>query len=101
MSIETTVMLFAIVLPFAIFAGVLGWAQSRTNEFEPELHSTRCRMREPPTELASQGPPACPSCGKPMAFARTVPRFGRHPELRSFWCAPCQEVSTISIGDGT
>jgi hypothetical protein len=23
-------MLFAIVIPFAIFAGVLGWAQSRT-----------------------------------------------------------------------
>jgi hypothetical protein len=30
MPIETAVMLFAIVLPFAIFAGVLGWAQSRT-----------------------------------------------------------------------
>jgi hypothetical protein len=30
MSMETTVMLFAIVLPFAIFAGVLGWAQSST-----------------------------------------------------------------------
>jgi multisubunit Na+/H+ antiporter MnhC subunit len=30
MPIETAVMLFAIVIPFAIFAGVLGWAQSRT-----------------------------------------------------------------------
>lgn len=30
MSWETTVMLFVIVIPFAIFAGVLGWAQSRT-----------------------------------------------------------------------
>jgi hypothetical protein len=30
MPIETAVMLFAIVIPFALFAGVLGWAQSRT-----------------------------------------------------------------------
>jgi hypothetical protein len=30
MLIETAVMLFAIVIPFALFAGVLGWAQSRT-----------------------------------------------------------------------
>ncbi len=30
MSMQTAVMLFAIVIPFAIFAGVLGWAQSRT-----------------------------------------------------------------------
>jgi multisubunit Na+/H+ antiporter MnhC subunit len=30
MPIDTAVMLFAIVIPFAIFAGVLGWAQSRT-----------------------------------------------------------------------
>lgn len=29
MPTETAVMLFAIVIPFAIFAGVLGWAQSR------------------------------------------------------------------------
>jgi hypothetical protein len=29
MLTETAVMLFAIVIPFAIFAGVLGWAQSR------------------------------------------------------------------------
>jgi len=27
---ETAVTLFAIVIPFAIFAGVLGWAQSRS-----------------------------------------------------------------------
>ena len=30
MSIQTAVTLFAIVIPFAIFAGVLGWAQSTT-----------------------------------------------------------------------
>jgi multisubunit Na+/H+ antiporter MnhC subunit len=30
MPMETAVMLFAIVIPFAVFAGVLGWAQSRT-----------------------------------------------------------------------
>jgi hypothetical protein len=30
MSVETAITLFAIVIPFAIFAGVLGWAQSRT-----------------------------------------------------------------------
>ena len=66
---------------------------------EPGLHSAQCHMSEFPTEVASQRPPACPSCGKPMALARTVPRLGRHPELRSFWCAPCREVSTISVED--
>jgi hypothetical protein len=30
MSMQTAVMLFAIVIPFVIFAGVLGWAQSTT-----------------------------------------------------------------------
>ena len=30
MPIETAVMLFAILISFAIFTGVLGWAQSRT-----------------------------------------------------------------------
>jgi hypothetical protein len=30
MPVETAIMLFAIVIPFAILAGVLGWAQSRT-----------------------------------------------------------------------
>ena len=30
MPMETAVTLFAIVIPFTIFAGVLGWAQSRS-----------------------------------------------------------------------
>jgi hypothetical protein len=31
MPIETALVLLAIVVPFAVFAGVLAWAQSRTN----------------------------------------------------------------------
>ncbi len=31
MPLETVVTLFAIVVPFAIFAAALAWAQSRTN----------------------------------------------------------------------
>ena len=30
--------------------------------------------------------PHCPSCGKPMLLARTVPRAASLPELRSFEC---------------
>jgi hypothetical protein len=41
MSWETTVMLFVIVIPFAIFAGVLGWAQSRTKLIERIYHRGR------------------------------------------------------------
>ncbi len=31
MPLENALILFAIVVPFAIFAAVLAWAQSRTN----------------------------------------------------------------------
>ena len=30
--------------------------------------------------------PDCPSCGKPMRFARAVPRFASLPELRTYNC---------------
>ena len=32
---------------------------------------------------------ACPSCGAPMRFLRTVPPFGGLPELQTFACRPC------------
>jgi transposase-like protein len=32
---------------------------------------------------------ACPSCGAPMRFLRTVPRLRGLPELQTFECRPC------------
>jgi hypothetical protein len=34
-----------------------------------------------------------------MTFARTVPRLGPLPELRSFHCLACREVSTVPIDE--
>jgi multisubunit Na+/H+ antiporter MnhC subunit len=34
MPIETAMTLFAIVIPFAVFAGVLAWVQSRTGRID-------------------------------------------------------------------
>ncbi|HXQ83784.1 MAG TPA: hypothetical protein VN769_06920 [Xanthobacteraceae bacterium] len=31
----------------------------------------------------------CPSCGRSMRLASTVPRFGAFPELRTFECKTC------------
>ena len=39
MPLETVLILFAIVVPFAIFAAVLAWAQSRTNASHHEQGS--------------------------------------------------------------
>lgn len=33
--------------------------------------------------------PACPSCGKPMHLARTIPGIGGLPELRVYSCRQC------------
>lgn len=32
---------------------------------------------------------ACPSCGAPMRFLRTVPPLCGLPELQTFECKPC------------
>jgi hypothetical protein len=32
---------------------------------------------------------ACPSCGAPMRFLRTVPPLDGLPELQTFECKPC------------
>jgi len=33
--------------------------------------------------------PICPSCGKPMRFARAIPRIGGLSELRTYDCRDC------------
>jgi ribosomal protein L37AE/L43A len=33
--------------------------------------------------------PACPNCGEPMRLARTIPKLGDIPELKSWGCAGC------------
>jgi hypothetical protein len=37
---------------------------------------------------------ACPSCGAPMRFLRTVPTTGDLPEMQTFECRPCRLVVT-------
>ena len=32
---------------------------------------------------------SCPSCGKAMRLARTIPKLGGLPELHTFECRPC------------
>jgi hypothetical protein len=37
---------------------------------------------------------ACPSCGAPMRFLRTVPPAGDLREMQTFECRPCQLAIT-------
>jgi hypothetical protein len=37
---------------------------------------------------------ACPSCGAPMRFLRTVATIGCLPELQTFECRPCRLAVT-------
>jgi hypothetical protein len=37
---------------------------------------------------------ACPSCGAPMRFLRTLPPFGGLSELQTFECRPCRLAVT-------
>jgi uncharacterized Zn finger protein len=39
----------------------------------------------------------CPSCGGAMSLARVLPKFGPHPELRTFKCEACGEVDTRAV----
>jgi hypothetical protein len=36
----------------------------------------------------------CPSCGKSMRFARTVPKIGDLPEMQTFECRLCRLAIT-------
>jgi predicted nucleic acid-binding Zn ribbon protein len=37
---------------------------------------------------------ACPSCGAPMRFLRTVPPISDLPEMQTFECRPCRLAVT-------
>jgi len=39
--------------------------------------------------FATDATPLCPHCGQPMRLARTVPRLGGLPELRTYECRAC------------
>ena len=43
--------------------------------------------------------PACPSCGRPLRFARTVPGTNGHAELQTFSCRECSLWITESADD--
>jgi hypothetical protein len=39
----------------------------------------------------------CEHCGAAMKLARTVPRLGALPELRTYRCQRCESVMTIVV----
>lgn len=39
----------------------------------------------------------CPSCGKAIRLARTIPGIGKPPALRTYECKACAVVSTESV----
>jgi hypothetical protein len=49
-------------------------------------------------ENVAPSAPGCPGCGEPdMPLDRVLPRFGPHPELRTFKCDACGEVQTMTL----
>jgi hypothetical protein len=44
--------------------------------------------------------PVCSSCGKPMRFVRSIPRFAALPELRTYECKPCGVTYTAAVAPG-
>ncbi len=41
----------------------------------------------------------CPKCKQPMRLVRVVPALAGHPELQSFKCRACGEVTTRPVED--
>ena len=44
--------------------------------------------------------PACPTCGLPMRFVATIPKFNLYPELRAYKCRKCEETALEEWGQG-
>jgi hypothetical protein len=49
------------------------------------------------TQLTPLEFPLCPKCAKPMASARTQPRFGERPEMNTYECQRCSIVFTEAV----
>ena len=49
--------------------------------------------------MFSDGTPSqvCEHCGARMKLARTVPKLGALPELRTYRCQRCESVMTIVV----
>ena len=46
--------------------------------------------------------PHCPNCTKPMVLARSWPRLGGLPEMKTFECKRCSIVFTeVVTGEGS
>jgi len=43
---------------------------------------------------------SCPTCGKPMRFARSTPKIGAFPELKTYDCRECGIAITEVAGPG-
>jgi hypothetical protein len=43
---------------------------------------------------ASDHPPICRLCGRPMTLERILPKVGAMPEILVYHCALCNEVET-------
>jgi len=47
--------------------------------------------------IATASTPNCPHCAKPMRLARTIPRLGGLPELRTYECRACGVTFTEAV----
>lgn len=54
-----------------------------------------CQKHRMESDRHSQ-PPACPSCGRLMRFARAVPEIGAQPELWTYECRQCGVMLTAA-----
>ena len=43
--------------------------------------------------------PACPSCGRALRFARTIPKMDGFVELQTFCCGECSLWITESVDE--
>jgi predicted amidophosphoribosyltransferase len=49
-----------------------------------------------------QSAPLCGTCGEPMKLIRTLPRLGGLPEVQTFVCKRCGQVTSLefdAVGD--
>jgi len=59
----------------------------------------RAMTMQPPRDVPLLYP-ACPSCGRALRFARTVPRTNGFVELKIFSCRECSLWITESADEG-
>jgi transposase-like protein len=58
-----------------------------------------CLMVADETDQHRKEPPDCPVCGASMLLVSVVPKLGGLPELQTFKCEVCGDISTHEVED--